>query len=311
VQGTSKPDQQFLDAASLCEHLLGKGSVAALLAEHRKELFPDEMFADLFPSERGLPSVPADVIAAVMVLQSLEGLSDREAMRRLETDITWKAACGLSLTDAAFHPTVLVLWRNKLRKSKEPNRIFEAVRKVIVATGVIAGKHRRALDSTVLDDAVQRQDTISLLVSAIRKVRRLIPVLAEKVFVHEENLSGSRPLCDWDDPADVERLVTELVDDAYELIWACEDLGLSLDDAQQDAIGLLALVAGQDVEPGERPGTWRITRGTEPDHLRGRPRVPPRAQDGALLPGRLQGARGGGAGDRSHHRHRPHAGQRG
>ena len=109
---------------------------------------------------------------------------------------------------------MIVLWRNKLRRSKDPNRIFEAVRKVIVASGVIAGKHRRSLDSTVLDDAVQRQDTIALLVSAIRKVRGLIPPRAEKVFVHEENLEGSRPLCDWDDPADVERLVTQLTDDA-------------------------------------------------------------------------------------------------
>jgi IS5 family transposase len=267
MQGTSKPDQQFLDAAVLCEHLLGKGSVAAFLAENRKQLFPDEMFEDLFPSGKGRPSVPADVIATIMVLQTLEGLSDREAMRRVETDITWKAACGLSLTDTAFHPTVLVLWRNKLRKSDKPQRIFDAVRQVITISGVLSGKNRRALDSTVLDDAVQRQDTIALLVSAIRKVRKLIPELADKVFVREQNLEGSRPLCDWDDPADIERLVTELVDDAYELIWAAEDMGLSLTEAQQDAIGLLALVAGQDVEPGERPGTWRITKGTAPDRI--------------------------------------------
>jgi IS5 family transposase len=265
VQGTSKPDQQFLDAAVLCEHLLGKGSVAAFLAGNRTELFPDEMFADLFPTGRGRPSVPADVIATIMVLQSLEGLSDREAMRRLEMDISWKAACGLSLTDTAFHPTVLVLWRNKLRASDDPQRIFDAVRKVIALSGAIAGKHRRALDSTVLDDAVQRQDTIALLVTAIRKVRRLIPTLAEKVFVHEENLEGSRPLCDWDDPADVERLVSQLVEDAYELIWAAEDLELTAE--QEDAIGLLALVAGQDVEPGERPGSWRIRKGTAPDRV--------------------------------------------
>jgi IS5 family transposase len=267
VQGISKPDQQFLDAAVLCEHLLGKGSVAAFLAENRKQLFPDEMFEDLFASERGRPSVPADVIATIMVLQTLGGLSDREAMRRAETDITWKAACGLSLTDTAFHPTVLVLWRNKLRKSDKPQRIFDAVRQVITVSGVISGKNRRALDSTVLDDAVQRQDTIALLVSAIRRVRRMIPELSERVFVREQNLEGSRPLCDWDDPADIERLVTELVDDAYELIFAAEDMGLSLTDNQQDAIGLLALVAGQDVEPGERPGTWRITKGTAPDRI--------------------------------------------
>ena len=117
-----------MDAAALCGHLLGPDSVHASLAEHRRELFPDEMFEDLFPSGQGRPSVPADVIATVMVLQALEGLSDRQAVRRLETDITWKAAAGLALADQAFHPTVLVLWRNKLRSSARPQRIFDAVR---------------------------------------------------------------------------------------------------------------------------------------------------------------------------------------
>ena len=165
MQGSSRLDRRLLDAASFCSHLLAKDSVYAFLAEHRTRLFPDEMFEDLFPSGRGRPSVPAAVVATVMVLQALEGLSDREACRQLETNIAWKAAAGLALTDEAFHPTVLVLWRNKLRASERPERIFEAVREVIRTSGVIKGKTRRVLDSTVLDDAVQRQDTISLLQS--------------------------------------------------------------------------------------------------------------------------------------------------
>jgi hypothetical protein len=37
------------------------------------------MFADLFPSPLGRPSVPADVVASVLVLQALDGRSDRDA----------------------------------------------------------------------------------------------------------------------------------------------------------------------------------------------------------------------------------------
>jgi hypothetical protein len=264
MQGSSPLDRTLLDAAALCRHLLGEGSVHAFLAEHRAALFPDELFADLFPTNRGRPSVPADVIATVMVLQALEGLSDRQAVRRLETDIAWKAAAGLALTDEAFHPTVLVLWRNKLRASERPERIFDAVRAVIAASGVIATKTRRALDSTVLDDAVARQDTVTMVVTQIRRVRRLIPELAT-VWVREHNLEGGRPPCDWEDTADVERLVSELVDDANELVWAAEDLELS--DAQADAVALLALVAGQDVEPGDGPGRWRIATRTAPERV--------------------------------------------
>jgi IS5 family transposase len=158
----------------------------------------------------------------------------------------------------------LTLWRNKLRASGDPDRIFDAVRAVIAETGVISGKHRRVLDSTVLDDAVARQDTVTMLATQIRRVRKLIPEL-ERVWVREHNLEPGRPPCDWDDPTDVDRLVSELVDDANELVWAAEDLELTA--AQADALALLALVAGQDVEPGDGPGRWRIAPRTAPDRV--------------------------------------------
>src|SRR5215831_11561240 len=53
----------------------------AFLAAHRGELFADEDFADLFPSGKGRPSVPASVMASVMVLQVLHDHSDAEAAR--------------------------------------------------------------------------------------------------------------------------------------------------------------------------------------------------------------------------------------
>lgn len=122
VQGSSDPNRELLDAAALVGHLVPTRSVYAFLAEHRQRLFPDELFADLFGSGRGRPSVPADEIATVMVLQSLEGLSDRDALQALRTDLRWKVAAGLALDDEGFHRTVLTLWRNKLRTSGRPQR---------------------------------------------------------------------------------------------------------------------------------------------------------------------------------------------
>ena len=113
------------------------------LAERRLRLFPDDLFGDLFGSGRGRPSVPGSVIATVMVLQALECVSDREAVQRLRCDIRWKAAAGLSLTDGGFHPSVLSLWRAKLRLSDRPDRVFDAVREVIDGCGVLKKKHRR------------------------------------------------------------------------------------------------------------------------------------------------------------------------
>ena len=78
MQGRSEDQRDLLDAESVVGHLIKAGSVFAFLAEYRKVLFPDEMFADLFPSSRGRPSVPADTIASVLLLQTLHGLSDSE-----------------------------------------------------------------------------------------------------------------------------------------------------------------------------------------------------------------------------------------
>ncbi len=259
MQGTSGPDRELLDAAAFVSHLVPENSMYAFLAEHRQRLFPDALFADLFPSRRGRPSQPADVVATVLVLQSLEGLSDRDALQALATDLRWKVAAGLAITDPGFHPTVLTLWRNKLRSSQRPERIFDAVRDVVAETNVLANKTRRALDSTLLDDAVATQDTVTQLVSMIRRVRDAIPEAAAVELVGDDYDAGSKPQCAWNDPAARDELVSRLVNDALAVLDAVD--GVVLDTDRQQLVGLLALVAGQDVEPGETEGTWRIERG--------------------------------------------------
>ncbi len=259
MQGTSDPNVELLDAAAFVSHLVPADSVYAFLAEHRRRLFPDDAFADLFPSGRGRPSQPADVIASVLVLQSLEGLSDREATQAVATDLRWKVACGLSITDAGFHPTTLTQWRSRLRRSERPERIFDAVRDVIASTNVLANKHRRALDSTLLDDAVATQDTVTQLVSMIRRVRKAIPAAAAvEVAGNDYEARSGKPSCAWNDPAARDELVSRLVNDALAVLAAVD--GVELDDGQQQLVALLALVAGQDVEPGDEDGTWRIER---------------------------------------------------
>jgi transposase-like protein DUF772 len=242
-----------------------KGSVYAFLADHRHELFPPELFADVARQGGGHPSVPAEVVATVMVLQALEGLSDRETSSALQRDIAWKVACGLRLDDEGFHPTVLVYWHNRLRGSARPRRIFEAVREVVEQTGVLAGRGRRVLDATVLADAVATQDTVTQLVAAIRRVWRLVPGARGVELTGHDYQRPGKPLCAWDDPQARQALVSGLVNDALAVLEAVADL--ELDAEQAEAVALLALVAGQDVEAGERPGSWRIARKVAKDRV--------------------------------------------
>jgi hypothetical protein len=100
VLGWSREDRELLDAQALVGHLVPGCSVFGFLAEHRGEVFPDEAFADLFPSRTGRPSISSDVIGSVLVLQTLLDCSDRETVEALRCDIRWKVACGLPLTYA-------------------------------------------------------------------------------------------------------------------------------------------------------------------------------------------------------------------
>src|SRR3954447_14698312 len=90
VQGRADPQREILDVESVAGHLLPAGGVFAFLGGHWRGVFPVELFAALFPSGRGRPSIPADVVASVIVLQTLHGLSDSEAVEAVTFDLRWK-----------------------------------------------------------------------------------------------------------------------------------------------------------------------------------------------------------------------------
>jgi hypothetical protein len=272
VQGVERADRKLLDAAALVGHLVPQGSMFAFLATHRGALFPDQEFADLFPSGRGRPSLPAPVAASILTLQSLYDLSDAETAEAARCDLRWKVATGMALDDGGFHPSTLVYWRRRLARSTRPHRINQAVKRVVEETGILAGRRRRAVDSTILDDAVATQDTITQLVAAIRRVGREVPGAAAKIQAvctgHDYGRPG-KPQIDWDDPAAKDGLVSALVNDANTLVRALADA--TLDERAQAAVALLALVAGQDVEPAEgsdgTDGRFRIARKVAPDRV--------------------------------------------
>lgn len=272
MQGVERADRELLDAAALVGHLVPEGSMFAFLAEHRGRVFPDEAFADLFPSGKGRPSMPGSVAASILTLQTLLDLSDAETAETARCDLRWKVACGMALDDKGFHPSTLTYWRRRLAVSTRPHRINDAVKQVIEATGILRGRRRRAMDSTILADAVATQDTITQLVAAVRRVARQVPGAGERIAAvctgHDYSQPG-KPDVDWDDPAAKDALVSALVNDAKALVAALAEV--ELDEQAQAALALLALVAGQDVEPAEgsdgTDGRWRIARKVAEDRV--------------------------------------------
>src|SRR5258707_8620898 len=156
----------FRSTAAFCEGRVAPDSIYGILHRECFRLFPDEMFADLF-DEAGRRSVPRMIVAVVMVLQRIEGLSDREAVDRFAFDARWKyAAGGLDFDYPGFVHTVLVDMRARLARSRRPDRIFETTLEAAKRAGLVG--RRRVLDSTPLYDAVATMDTVTLVRSAIR-----------------------------------------------------------------------------------------------------------------------------------------------
>ncbi len=113
---TPRQGDLFRSTTGFCEPRVASGSIYGLLHRECHRLFPDEMFADLF-TDVGRRSVPPMVVAVVMVLQRIEGCSDREAVDRFAFDARWKyAAGGLDFDYPGFVHTVLVDMRARLAR---------------------------------------------------------------------------------------------------------------------------------------------------------------------------------------------------
>jgi hypothetical protein len=165
-----------------------------------------------------------------------------------------------------------VYWRKRLARSRRPHRVSDAVKTVIGQTGIVKGRRCRAVDCTILADAVATLDTVTQLVSAIRRVAREVPGAAEQIAAvctgHDYSKPG-KPKIDWDDPAAKDALVSALVNDANALAAAFAEVKLA--EPAASAMALLALAAGQDVEPAGgsdgRDGRWRIARKVAEDRV--------------------------------------------
>jgi hypothetical protein len=277
------PRQQdmFATTASFCEPLVAPDSIYGLLHRECHRLFPDEMFADLFCGV-GRRCVPPMIVAVVMVLQRIEGCSDREAVERFTFDARWKyAAGGLEFDYPGFVHTVLVDMRARLGASEDPDRIFNATLDAAKRAGLVG--RRRVLDSTPLYDAVATMDTVTLVRSAIRGLlavcdRELEAELRGLLRRDDDYRSAGKPVCDYDDPDARGELVDALAKDARALLAALD--GRELPDAVSKAAALLASVG----RPGSRRGRGRGVRDRQacregPDHLDRRPRRQAWAQD--------------------------------
>jgi transposase len=247
---------------------VGRDSFYGFLASHRRELFHDEDFTDLYCSDNGRPSVPPSLLATALLLQAYEGVSDEEAKARADFDLRWKVALGIGLEERPFAKSTLQSFRVRLILHERVRTVFGQSLAFARRTGYLRSRKLKVvLDTTYVLGRGAVKDTYNLLADGITRLARALAAGAHsnpEEWAREHNLEryfgsslkGEAGL-DWDDPearqvflegvvADADRLLM-VVREAMEKLPADEPLRQRL----HEAAGLLARLLMQDIERRE------------------------------------------------------------
>ncbi len=138
-------------------------------------LFRDEEYADLF-SLGGQPAQSPGRLMLVLVLQELEGLSDRQAADAVRGRIEWKYLLGLGLRDAGFDYSLLSEFRARLLAGGAEARAFERLLAVCRGRGLLRARGTQRTDATRVLSAAR---DLGRLECAAEALRHALEVLAE------------------------------------------------------------------------------------------------------------------------------------
>lgn len=144
--------------AAIAKKVFAKGNPFMTLRDKLGTVYEDEDFAELF-SHAGRRAESPGMLALVLVMQYMEGLTDEQAANAVRARIDWKYALGLELDDAGFDASVLPRFRERVVRGGVAARLLER-------TLAVAAEH------DLLQTAEQRTDATHVL-AAIRQLQRL------------------------------------------------------------------------------------------------------------------------------------------
>jgi len=144
------------------------------------EIIPRIKLADFetMYSEKGRPPVSPVVLLVILILQYIEGLSDRAAASNLRFRLDWKIALGLELDYEGIHPTTLVYFRDRLLNNEQASYAFDQVLEHLKEIGLVKKGGKQRIDSTHVIGEVRELSRIELFHETLR-------LFMEKVKSHK------------------------------------------------------------------------------------------------------------------------------
>jgi len=280
MMGERSAQDKLFAADHIYLDYVGRETLYGYLAQHRGQLFRDEDFAILYCRDNGRPSVPPSVAVSILFLRAYDSVSFVEAIERTKYDLRWKVALGLEMEEVPIQKSALQEFQARLVLHEQGEALLKkSIDEARRAGYVTSRKIRVALDTTPTLGKGAVKDTYNLLADGIEKLAcRLAAVAgeaisswADKQELHRyfgSSLKGEAAI-DWDDKAQREQLLTQIVQDGRRLLSLAEQARQEhpehAEAIQADA-ALLERLIRQDVE--EKPGGGcQIKEGTEKDRL--------------------------------------------
>jgi transposase len=154
-----------------------KGCLAMRARDALGPLFTDEQFAELFAA-RGRPAWSPARLALVLVLQFVEGLTDRQAADAVRARLDWKYALGLALDDPGFDASVLTEFRARLLADGQTERLLRLLLDRLRERGLLSKGGRQRTDATHVHMAVRDLHRLEQVIETLRAALEALAVMA-------------------------------------------------------------------------------------------------------------------------------------
>ncbi len=240
-----------------------KGSLAMRLRDELGAIYRDEHFVGLFAS-RGQPAEAPWRLAIVLVLQYVEGLTDRQAAEAVRGRIDWKYALGLELTDPGIDASVLSEFRARLVAGGAEARLLDVLLELCKQRGWLKAGGKQRTDSTHVLARVRSLANLECVGETLRAVltdlaRLDADWLAQQIsaewlerYVHRvEHYRLPKP------ESQRRALAEQIGADGLALLHALEQAGTPAPLQTLESVQLLRQVWQQYYEVGQGQVRWR------------------------------------------------------